>query len=138
MLTNNKTRSGFTLIEAMVTVAIIGILAGIAWPLFDAQQRRGHRSEAIAAAMRINNELANYFSDNNTYVGYTINTNITSGLKYYAATVPTLTATTYTVTLAATGTQTSDAECTALSIDQLGRKTRTGTASSASVCWGSN
>lgn len=129
---------GLTLIEMMVVVAIIGILAGIAWPLFDAQQMKSRRSEAITATTRINSELTSFFPDNGfAYTGYTINTAITGGLKYYTAAVA-LTASTYTITLTPTGVQAADAECKNYILDNVGRKSNNGSATSVATCWGAN
>jgi type IV pilus assembly protein PilE len=129
---------GLTLIEMMVVVAIIGILAGIAWPLFDAQQMKSRRAEAVSAATRINSEITNFFSDNFVYTGYTINATITGGLKYYTAAVVIPTASTYTITLTPTGVQAADAECQNYTLDNVGRKANTGTSTSVANCWGAN
>lgn len=135
---STRRTQGLTLIEMMVVVAIIGILAGIAWPLFDAQQMKQRRAEAVIAATRINSEMTNYFSDNFTYTGYTINAAITGGLKYYTAAVAIPTASTYTITLTPTGVQAGDAECSNYTLNNTGRKAVSGTATSAAVCWGAN
>lgn len=47
-----KTQRGFTLIELMITVAIVGILAAIAMPSYSEYIRRGHRADARAGLLQ--------------------------------------------------------------------------------------
>ena len=47
-----KTHRGFTLIEVMIVVAIVGILSAIALPSYTEYIRRGHRAEARAALLQ--------------------------------------------------------------------------------------
>lgn len=65
-LTLHKT-TGFTLIEAMVSVAIIGILAGIAWPLFESQSMKNRRTEAINNLTQITVLLERCYAENGGY-----------------------------------------------------------------------
>lgn len=130
--------SGFTLIEVMVVVAVISVLAAIAWPMFEEQSMKGRRANAIISLTRVSNELNKYFSDNETYVDYSISAAATANLKNYTITLTELTANTYTVTATPTGAQADDADCTTLTINHLGQKGYTGAAPSAARCWGSN
>jgi type IV pilus assembly protein PilE len=64
------TRSrGFTLIELMITVAIIAILAAIAIPSYAEYVRRGRITEAVSALSGMRVKMEQYFQDNRTYVG---------------------------------------------------------------------
>ncbi|MBI2779433.1 MAG: prepilin-type N-terminal cleavage/methylation domain-containing protein [Gammaproteobacteria bacterium] len=59
--------SGFTLIELMVTVVIIGILAAIAYPSYQDSVRQSRRAAAQAALVSLGNAMERVFTQNNTY-----------------------------------------------------------------------
>jgi type IV pilus assembly protein PilE len=61
--------AGFTLIEVMVVVAIIGILATVGYPAYTDYLRRGKIAEAISTLADARAKLEQYFLDNRTYVG---------------------------------------------------------------------
>ena len=59
---------GFTLIEVMITVAIIGILAAVAYPSYTGYIAKGNRAEGRAAVMKMLQDQERYFTQMNTYV----------------------------------------------------------------------
>lgn len=63
----NKSRKGFTLIELVVVILIIGVLAAIAIPSYREYVIRGHRRAAQAAMMEIATRQQQYFVANRTY-----------------------------------------------------------------------
>ncbi|MBU2549416.1 MAG: prepilin-type N-terminal cleavage/methylation domain-containing protein [Proteobacteria bacterium] len=63
----NKNRKGFTLIELMIVVAIIGILAAIAIPQFASYRQRAQDSAAKSSLKNLATAQENYYAENNTY-----------------------------------------------------------------------
>jgi type IV pilus assembly protein PilE len=64
-----RRHAGFTLIEVMIAVVIIGILASIAYPAYTDYIRRGKIAEAVATLADTRVKMEQYFLDNRTYVG---------------------------------------------------------------------
>ena len=62
-----RTLSGFTLIELMIVVAIVGILAAVAYPAYTDTVRKGKRAEARAALMNLLQQQERYQTQMNTY-----------------------------------------------------------------------
>lgn len=65
----NKKVAGFTLIEVMIAVAVIGILAAIAYPSYDQYVKRTKRAEVQAYLMELSLKLASYKLVNQSYNG---------------------------------------------------------------------
>ncbi|KTT67371.1 pilus assembly protein PilE [Pseudomonas oryzihabitans] len=67
---------GFTLIELMITVAIVGILAGIAYPSYQSYVLRSHRSEGQALLNEAAARMERYYAQNNAYTNKVSDLNI--------------------------------------------------------------
>jgi type IV pilus assembly protein PilE len=63
----SRIQQGFTLIELMVVVAIIGILASVAYPSYIDQVRKGNRVEGKAALMRASQSMERFFTARGRY-----------------------------------------------------------------------
>lgn len=97
---NKHQIQGFTLVEVLVVVAIVGILSAIAIPQYSEYVRRGKVSEATGALGELRLRAEKYFSDNRTYVGF--NTTIANARHFtYACTTPSANEFTCTATGAA-------------------------------------
>jgi type IV pilus assembly protein PilE len=98
-----KMQKGFTLVELMIVVVIVGILASIGLPAYGNYVLRGKLTEAQTelAGMRV--KLEQYYQDTRTYVGGCAAGTVAplpTGTKYFTYSCPTLTASAFTVTAA--------------------------------------
>ena len=150
---SKRASSGFTLIELMVTVAIVTILATIAVTSYSSQVQKSRRTEAKSALLDLAGREERLFSTSNAYsqdeafLGYatvsTQMTNMTFGNRYYTLTAvvpdPSQAAGTPSYILTATpvagNSQANDTTCGSFSVNQLGVQTVSGTSTAAS-CWG--
>lgn len=69
MKRSGRKHSGFTLIELMIVVAVIGILAAIAYPSYQNSIIKGNRANAQAFLMEVAQRQQQYLLDNRAYSG---------------------------------------------------------------------
>jgi type IV pilus assembly protein PilE len=121
--------SGFTLVELMIVIAIIGILASIAYPAYTGAVKKANRSDGIDSLLSEASRMEEFYMNADTYVGATV-ANATSSEGLYTITITAQSLFAYTLTATPVG---SDPECTTLTLDSLGVKAATG--SNATNCW---
>lgn len=128
---------GFTLIELMITVAIVGILASIAIPSYQDSVRKSRRADAKAVLLGLANAMERHFTETNSYLGaagtadspadtgtphiYSGQSPVDGGTVYYNLTINTATATAFMLHAAPAGAQSGD-RCGTLTLTQTGTK----------------
>lgn len=141
---------GFSLLELMITVAIIGVLAAIALPSYGDYVLRSNRTVAKTMIMRVVGQQESYYSDRKQYATTlpTLSTDYSGATTYlrrdgsvqaantsdaiYAVTLTGASATAYSVQATPVNAQAKDTRCGTLTYASTGTKSASG---SATDCW---
>lgn len=116
-----KNQKGFTLIELMIVVAIVGIIAAIAYPSYTEHVRKTKRSDGQGALMGLAAAMERHYASNNSYEGaadggadtgspgiYPDEAPLDGNDKYYDLTIQAADATFFTLRAAPKGSQAGD------------------------------
>jgi len=139
-MSKHTQQQGFSLMELMIVVAVIGILAGIAYPNYSEYVKRGNRSEGQAFLNDVSARQERYFAQNNAYI--TSNNDVAklalkNGLvsetgKYQLVLSSSNNDGGYTLTA---NQQFNDTKCGNLTLNARGVRGRTGSDMSIADCW---
>ena len=145
----NKNNKGFTLIEVMIVVAILGIIAAIATPSYTSYVRKGKRADAKVELLRLAQMQESYFVQNLSYAStlaqFGLAGTVKSEQEEYTMTIDVKVpgtcdgtsvkpCTGYTLLADATGSQSNDGQCEDFTLSDTGVKGVTGT-HTAKDCW---
>lgn len=138
---SGRIHRGFTLVELMVTVAIVGILAAIAYPSYVQYTVKSKRAAAASFIMGVANKQEQYMLNARQYattlaaLGIAVPADIARNYTIAEPIPVTVTPPGYTITAVPVGGQAAnDTKCGSISIDQAGTKGISGTGTVA-ACW---
>lgn len=122
------TNRGFTLIELLIVVAIVGVLAQVAYGSYVKSIQQSYRYEAQQSMVELSQQLERYYSRNGVYSGSSVTAGNYSN-THYTLSLSTLENDEYEVTATPIGGQTGD-DCSTLTLNYIGNKTP-----ATSGCW---
>lgn len=143
-------KKGFSLIELLIVVAIVGILAAVAFPSYRSYITKARRTDGQTSLLDLANRMERYYSQNHTYATATLGTaspttdvltNATTPEGWYTLSIAAQTASSYTLQATPQNAQgTEDTGCQSLTFNDLGEKgLASGPAGSptetAAECW---
>ncbi len=127
--------NGYTFIEIMIAVTIVGILAALALPSYGNYVRDARRADGHLALLQEAQTMERCRSTRWTYANCTLSS-ATSPEKYYTIELTQSDATSYTLTATAANKQANDTACSPLTLNHLGNRGPVNSASDPnSDCW---
>jgi type IV pilus assembly protein PilE len=133
---------GFTLIELMIVVVIIGVLSAIAIPGYTAYVLKSHRSSAVTGVLELASRQARYYTTHNRYTTSLITLGYASDpmpldsatSRYFDLSVQEADVDSFIIRAVPYGKQTSDV-CGTFSYDDLGAMKANGATTLVKECW---
>jgi type IV pilus assembly protein PilE len=142
-----KKQKGFTLVELMLVVAIIGILAGIVYPNYQESVKKSRRADAKGALAGLANAMERRFTETGSYTGaantvddpgdlgtpwvYSAKSPIDGTETYYNLSIVAVTDSTYTIAATPVNQQQSD-KCGTLTLTSTGVRANS---ENVADCW---
>ena len=124
---------GFTLIEIMIVIAIIGIIITIGYPSLTEYMKKGRRADAAGLLTEQAQILERFYSKSNLYTGAT---GLSTGNDFYTIT-PTIADQTFTLTaIRKPGSSMATDKCGDFTISNTGARGLVNNTATVKDCWG--
>jgi len=125
---------GFTLVELMIVIAIVGILAAVGYPAYTSSVKKAQCADAIDSLLSLAGRMEEFYMNDDTYANATV-ANTTSSEGLYTLAIDSADAFKYTISAAPV-----DTSQMTLTLDSLGQKGESAPAaaagsSTAASCW---
>ncbi|ABA76579.1 MULTISPECIES: type IV pilin protein [Pseudomonas] len=130
-----RSNRGFTLIEIMIVIAIIGIVITIGYPSLTEYVKKGRRADVVSNLSEQAQILERFYSKNNVYTGVT---GLSTGNDFYTIT-PTITDQTFQLTATRkTGTAMATDKCGDFTLTNTGVRSMNNATTGLTTkdCWG--
>lgn len=136
-----KKQKGFTLMELMIVVAIIGIISAIAFPSYNSYMKKSRRADAKVGLSKLADKQERFYLQNNIYTtsfaATGLNTSTTSDEGYYTFAVTSANTAGFTLsaTAVASKAQANDTGCTVMTLSSTGARNPDGNPATEKDCW---
>ncbi|RLU07724.1 pilus assembly protein [Pseudomonas prosekii] len=128
-----RSNRGFTLIEIMIVIAIIGIVITIGYPSLTEYMKKGRRADAAGLLTEQAQILERFYSKSNLYTGAT---GLSTGNDFYTIT-PTIADQTFTLTaIRKPGSNMATDKCGDFTISNTGARGLVNNTATVKDCWG--